>query len=240
MKNGRITDEDILMEDAHLLAVRKPAGIAVQNSRPGQMDLESAVRNHLAEHGSGGVPYLGVVHRLDQPVEGIVLFAKNAKAAGSLSAQLTDGRMEKEYLAVTAVRPEVPRASLLDYLRKEPGQNRSAVVRAGSPMAKESLLSYALAEELPAKENCTRYLLRIRLMTGRHHQIRVQMAHAGMPLLGDRKYNPEDPGIFSLALSAFRLSFMHPKTGKRLSFLVRPENPAFEGMHFPPDDSVLV
>ena len=146
MKNIRI-EELILYEDSHLLVIRKPAGFPVQSARPGVMDLESALKNYLAEASAGRVPYLGVIHRLDQPVEGPVLFAKTPKAAAALSAQLTDGRMEKEYLAVTASRPPAPREKLEDYLKKEPKGNQSAVVRAGTPGAKRSLLAYEFLEE---------------------------------------------------------------------------------------------
>ena len=187
--------EDILMEDNDILVVHKHAGMAVQNARMGQMDLEHALLNYLAKQTRAEtpgqartqIPYLAVVHRLDQPVEGVLVFAKNKDAAGKLK----DGR-----------------------------SNTSRVVQPGTAGAKKAVLKY---EVIRTQENRT--LVQIHLGTGRHHQIRVQFSHAGYPLAGDAKYGAKEKG--SLALCAHHLELKHPRTGKRLSFTVKPEGEIF-------------
>ena len=237
-------EDYILYEDKDILVCRKPAGIAVQNARIGTMDLESCLKNYLAEKEGKRPPYLAVVHRLDQPVEGVLVFGKNPKAAKELSAQITAGKMEKIYLAVTYGQPKtaavtqkngVFKASeiLEDYLKKDGKTNTSSVVPASVPGAKKARLSYEMLEEItePISEK-KKYLLRIHLETGRHHQIRVQMAHAGMPLAGDRKYGASSQafvGNGGLALCAASLTFCHPVTGKVMKYEPLPESPAFQG-----------
>ena len=215
---------DIIYEDAEVLVVRKPAGLAVQTKRLGQKDLESMLKNHLAKKGKQ--PYIGMIHRLDQPVEGILVFAKTPKAAAALSAQAAEKTkgMKKEYLAVVCGNPDQPKGTLCDWLKKDGKTNLSSVVTKGTSDAKEAVLDY---EVLKYKEEEKRALVKINLKTGRHHQIRVQMAHAGMPLYGDSKYNPE-PGGGTVALCAFRLTFVHPASKKTMTFECNPKNPAFE------------
>lgn len=215
----------ILYEDKEILVCHKPAGLAVQNARIGTMDLESALKNYLAAKNSGTVPYLGVVHRLDQPVEGVLVFAKTPAAAKELSRQMTTGQMGKHYLAVTSGRPANPEGVLEDYLKKDGRTNTSSVVNAKTPGAKKARLSYRLLKE--SQEN-NRYLMEITLETGRHHQIRVQMAHAGMPLVGDRKYNPKAHEETSLGLCSCRLEFVHPKSAEKMEFQVEPKGSAFQ------------
>ena len=165
----------ILFEDKDIIVCRKPAGIAVQNARIGAMDLESGLKNYLASAGNGRqIPYLAVVHRLDQPVEGVLVFARNPKAARNLSAQITAGKMEKIYLAVTFGRPaeyeksETARSTeadsdetrsgkkhepkiLEDYLKKDGKTNTSSVVSPGTPGAKKARLSYEVLDETQDK-----------------------------------------------------------------------------------------
>lgn len=217
---GNIKDR-ILFEDKDILVCQKPAGIAVQSAGIGSMDLESMLKNYLAEKAPGGIPYLAVVHRLDQPVEGILVFAKNQKAAAQLNRQMTSGKIKKEYLAVTDRKPLKDKGQLTDYLKKDGRTNTSSVEQKGTDGAKEARLSYVVLE------TGERTLLKIHLDTGRHHQIRVQLAHAKMPLLGDKKYGGSD---FSkgLALCAAGLSFCHPTTGKPMSFYTCPEGAAFQ------------
>ena len=192
MFSGKIEDY-ILFEDKEIIVCRKPAGIAVQNARIGAMDLESSLKNYLAMQAGGGrrIPYLAVIHRLDQPVEGILVFGKTPEAAKSLSAQITAGKMEKIYLAVTyGQQAETGKKEtvLEDYLKKDGKSNTSSVVNANTPGAKKARLSYeVLGEAVDEISGKKKWLLRIHLDTGRHHQIRVQMAHAGMPLAGDRE-----------------------------------------------------
>lgn len=208
----------ILYEDKHILVCRKPAGLAVQNASLGRMDMESLARTYLAEKDGKANPYLGIVHRLDQPVQGVIVFAKTPKAAASLSAQVQDGRMTKEYAAVVCKEPPQLCGTLTDYLKKEARGNCSAVVSAATPGAKKAVLDYEVTEK------GARYaLVKILLRTGRHHQIRVQMAAAGAPLYGDVKYNPNAEKGTRLALCASRLCVEHPATGKQMEFRCAPE-----------------
>ena len=225
--------ELILYEDPEILVVHKPPGLPVQSAKTGFMDLESLFRNYLAERDPGKLPYLGVVHRLDQPVEGVLTFAKTRRAAAELSRQMQAGEMEKEYLAVTAGRPvslqspgedKTRETELADFLLKDGKTNTSRVVMPGTPGAKKAVLFYQVLENAEGH-----LLLKIRLQTGRHHQIRVQMAHAGMPLLGDRKYGTPVPAGHNdfLALCAFRLTFRHPSDHKKKIFMIRPTGEGF-------------
>lgn len=243
----RFSTDDILMEDEEILVVRKHAGMAVQSARPGQMDLEHELYNYLAqEQPAGGrrLPYLAVIHRLDQPVQGILVFGKTPKAAAKLNQALQADRMQKYYLAVVEGKPEYTKGTLIDYLKKDGKRNMSEVTEKNSPGAKRAELSYRILETVRDQESgAARSLLQIKLKTGRHHQIRVQMAHAGMPLCGDSKYSPlieerqngakvserED----GLALCAYRLALPHPRTGQVLEFQVSPEGKLFQGFCVP-------
>ena len=209
---------DIIYEDKQLLVCRKPAGLAVQNASFGRADLESMVRTYLMEKYGKPNPYLGVVHRLDQPVQGVIVFAKTPAAAANLSAQMQDGRMEKEYLAVVCGKLPEAEGELVHYLKKEPSGNCSRTVSEKTPGARRAVLTYRVLEEADG-----RALVKIRLQTGRHHQIRVQMAACGAPLYGDAKYNPQAQRGEQIALCADRLSFAHPKTGKIMEFTCRPD-----------------
>ena len=253
----------ILYEDSEIIVCHKPAGVAVQSRHPGVMDLESMVKNHLAgscEAGkqtagsripgyqsagkhSGRIPYLGIINRLDQPVEGIVLMAKTKESAAVLTSELQEGKIVKEYLAVTEAEPPGPEGYLTDYLKKDARQNCSVVVPEGTAGAKKAMLYYrssrvisdaGLKESSGTSDRTECFirpacgtLLYIRLYTGRHHQIRVQMANAGMPLVGDYKYNPGGRKDFSLALCAFRLTFEHPAGRKKMEAAIYPDNEIF-------------
>ena len=238
----------ILYEDREILVCHKPAGIAVQNARVGSMDMESLLKNYIAQKVPGKMPYLGIIHRLDQPVEGVLVFALNGKAAAELNRQMTSGGIEKIYLAVTAGHITQEKAVLEDWLKKDNRTNSSAVVPAGTAGAKKAVLSYEMIEQKEtgnktggeavregqeAEPTEIRSLLRIHLDTGRHHQIRVQMAHAGMALVGDKKYNydKEENGQEPLALCSAKLGFRHPVTKKKMEFQVVPTGSAFRIFH---------
>lgn len=224
--NHKFMEEDILFEDEQILVVRKHAGIAVQHVGAGAMDLEHLLLNYLAGKGvrTRRIPYLAVIHRLDQPVEGILVFAKTQEAARELNRQLQRKEMKKEYVAVVEHAREEGSGKLVDYLWKDGKQNLSRVAVKGMPGAKQSELDYWVRKK---DGESGRALVEILLKTGRHHQIRVQMAHAGMPLCGDRKYNPECIKGEELALCAVRLSFRHPANAEKLEFEITPENPLF-------------
>lgn len=225
MYNNRI-EENILYEDKEILVCRKPSGMPVQAAGIGTMDMESALKNYLAQKDSGKMPYLAVIHRLDQPVEGVLVFAKTSGAAGNLSRQIMAGGAGKYYLAVTEGKPEAPEGTLTDYLKKNGRANMSQAVSANTPGAKKAILHYKTLDQKEINGKI-RTLLKIKLETGRHHQIRVQLSHAGMPLLGDRKYNPSGERGTSLGLCSCSLEFKHPKTGKQMKFETEPQGSAF-------------
>lgn len=225
MWTGKIEDF-ILYEDNEIIVCHKPAGIAVQNARIGVMDLESALKNYLTGKAPGTVPYLGIIHRLDQPVEGALVFAKTPGAAKELSRQMAAGETGKHYLAVTGKKPPQEKGTLEDFLKKDGRSNMSHVVPSQTKGAKRAVLHYELLEKA---EDSEKYLLAVQLETGRHHQIRVQMMHGGMPLLGDRKYDPQGNTDVSLGLCSSRLVFRHPKNGRKMEFQVCPKGDAFRG-----------
>ncbi len=218
--------EWVLYEDGEVLVLHKPAGIAVQNARSSQTDLEHMVLNELAQRTGGGrdIPYLGVIHRLDQPVEGILVFAKTPAAAAELNRQLQSGKMDKRYLAVTEGIPVPAEGTLVDYIKKEPRTNLSRVTDRTDRDAKRAELSYCVINSDQGEA-----LVEIHLKTGRHHQIRVQMAHLGTPLAGDRKYGAAHEGV-QLSLCAYKLRFEHPLTHKKMEFSVTPSNPHFKNL----------
>ena len=214
--------KDIIYEDLHILVCRKPAGLAVQNASFGRKDLESMLKTYLFEKDGKANPYLGIIHRLDQPVQGLVVFAKNPKSAATLSAQVQDGRMKKYYRAVTCGIPEKKEERLINYLKKNGRTNLSECVSEKVQGAKKAELYYHVLEE---KDNYA--LLEIELFTGRHHQIRVQMAKNQTPLYGDQKYNKNAQKGEQIALCASRLEFYHPATGKKMQYDCKPEGGAF-------------
>lgn len=221
----------ILYEDKEIIVCHKPAGLAVQNARIGTMDMESALKNYMAQKNPNEIPYLGIISRLDQPVEGILVFAKSSKSAAGLNRQMEKNEIEKIYLAVSDREPAPKEGALEDYLKKDGRNNTSAVTLPGTKGAKKARLSYCVLETLSDQRTETgiRCLIQIRLDTGRHHQIRVQLSHAGAPLLGDKKYYPQDSSGFSLGLCAAKLSFRHPGSGKKMEFQTVPRGNAFEG-----------
>ena len=226
----------VLYEDDEILVVIKPAGVESQAAKRFAPDMVSEVKKHLVINKSctpGKEPYVGVIHRLDRPVSGIMVYARNQKAAASLSSLMQQGKMEKWYKAVVCGKPVDNHGVYVDYLRQNQGENRSEIVdksAAGSKRAELSYTAEASTERCDAGESREYSLVRIRLLTGRHHQIRVQFSGHGTPLYGDDKYGektaPGQPDL--LALCAFRLSFPHPVTGKRMEFEMEPSGGAFE------------
>ncbi|MGN0399978.1 MAG: RluA family pseudouridine synthase [Blautia sp.] len=222
MKTAAIEDM-VLYEDKDLLVCHKPAGMPVQSRRIGSPDMENALLTYLSKKGEP--LYLAVIHRLDQPVEGILVFGKNKKAAARLSSQMQAGNMEKYYLAVVCGIPERKSGRLENWMIKEKTGNKSRIAEEKEAGSKKAILEYKVL-----KEEANRTLMEIHLFTGRHHQIRVQMAHAGYPLWGDTKYNPEllqEKEWKQIALCAYKLSFVHPGTGKRMEFEIKPSGGNF-------------
>lgn len=248
--------DGILYEDKAVIVCRKPAGFPTQTAKIGEPDMESALKNYLKS------PYVGIIHRLDQPVEGILVFAKTKEASAKLHAQNAGQAMGKTYYAVVlpeegklwteaAIAKPQSRITdeaadgreycLTDYLLKNGKENKSAVVDKETPQAKRAELSYRILRRLDASVMGDGaaggkhiFLLEVTLKTGRHHQIRVQLSHAGLPLLGDGKYGSpasrafaESCQIRDVALCACRLEFLHPVSGKRMVFTLEPSGAAF-------------
>lgn len=208
---------NILYEDSDILVCEKPAGIATQSKRIGSPDMVSLLKNHLHQETPSKEPYLAVIHRLDQPVTGLLVFGKNKKAAANLSQQLTTSGFGKHYLAVLDKIPSESEGTLVDYMVKDRKINTSRICDQTTAGAKEARLHYKIL-----KTEGETALADITLDTGRHHQIRVQMSHLGCPIQGDKKYGAPSGG--QLQLYAYRLTFQHPKTGKPLSFQLDPLN----------------
>lgn len=209
----------IIYEDNEILVIYKPEGLAAQSARVTQPDVVSEMCTYLKS------PYVGLVHRLDQPVEGLMVLGKTKAAAAALSAQLTKGELKKTYLAVVSAQKyedSLPGewTQLTDYLEKDAKTGKAQIVESGGQKA---VLFYRKKDE---KEDNTA-LIEIDLLTGRFHQIRAQMAHANMPLLGDVKYGVSDPEVKSVALCAYKLKFLHPKTKKPMEFEIKPKKAIF-------------
>lgn len=254
--------KNILFEDGHIIVVFKPAGIATQTARISQQDMVSELKNYLAgkpEYNSKKEPYLGIVHRLDQPVSGLLVFGKTKAAAAELSRQITCGQMQKYYYAVILGSPSSSQGQLENYLYKDGKTNQSLIVKEGFPGAQKAILNYRLIRTLMVLEEEDGYreyrdyarhlaakhpasfpknrqisLMEILLITGRHHQIRAQMAHADMPLMGDGKYGTPASkslsrkiGCRNVALCASRLTFHHPVTHEETAFERKPEEGIF-------------
>ncbi|NBH73475.1 RluA family pseudouridine synthase [Clostridiaceae bacterium] len=224
----------ILYEDENVIVVWKPDGVESQSSRGLGMDMVSLIKTHIHNSSPGsGEPYVGVIHRLDKPVSGILVYAKDKKSAASLSRQVCGDGMEKKYLAVFCGQVDKNVDKFVDYLLKEEKNNISRIVDKGITGAKRAELSYRVWQSRERDPYGRLTLAEVTLLTGRHHQIRVQMAGHGLPLFGDRKYNPGfaamQKGGEKLALSAYRLSFLHPATGERLTFRRMPGGEVFEG-----------
>lgn len=213
---------DILYEDNHLLVIEKPVNIPVQEDDSGDPDLLTILKEDIKRRfGKPGNVYLGLVHRLDRPVGGVMVFAKTSKAASRLSDQLRRGAIDRQYLTVVRGTPKKSEAVLRHYLYKDRRKNQVYSVSKKHPEAKDASLDYRLLGTSSGQS-----LLRVRLHTGRSHQIRVQLATEGMPLFGDQKYGSKvnKPGE-QIALWAHTLEFTHPTTKKELRFI---SNPPFQ------------
>ncbi len=220
----------ILYEDADILVCVKPAGTASETRKSGEQDMVSLLRNY--RHGRGEEPYAGLVHRLDQPVEGILVFGKHARSTSALSRQLARGGFSKIYLAVTEKAMPQQEGRLVDFLKKDSRSNTSFVAAQGEAQAKKAELLYQVLET-QARQERVQNLVRIELLTGRHHQIRVQMAHLGTPLAGDLKYGRQETASRGTqaagpALCACGLEFLHPASRKKMKFHICPPQPVFQ------------
>lgn len=220
----------ILYEDNHLLVAVKPQNMPTQADSSRDVDFLSVLKQYIKEkYQKPGEVYLGLVHRLDRPAGGVMVFARTSKAAARLGAQLKDGSFQKKYYAViTSALPSS--GTLEDYLLKDCKTNISRAMPPDTPGAKHALLDYQVIGHVNGL-----FLLDISLHTGRSHQIRVQMQHAGAPLLGDIKYGGAPAE--KLSLWSHSLSILHPTKKERLTFPCPPPNQypwnAFAGVIHP-------
>lgn len=201
---------DIIYETNHLLVVIKPANIPVCEDESKDLDLLTILKKYIKDkyHKPGNV-YLGLIHRLDRPVSGIMVFAKTSKCASRLSKQINDGSLEKEYYAVIEGTPK-EKDVFEDYLIKDEKENISKVTT--KDKGKYSKLEYELIKTI---NNYS--LVKIKLYTGRSHQIRVQFSTRGYPLVGDQKYGSGKTKC-NIALFSYKLSFLDPVTKEKLEF----------------------
>ena len=196
----------VLFEDNHLLAVNKPAGLPTMGVAEGKPSLLSAAKEYVRDrYNKSGNVYLGTVSRLDAPVTGVVLFARTSKAAARLTKQFRERHVDKIYWALVEAPLAEPTGELTNWLRKDERHRRVHACKEGSPGAQEARLSYRTLRRLGETD-----LLQIHLVTGRKHQIRVQLAERGNPILGDRKYGSDCTFPAGIALHARRLVVKHP------------------------------
>lgn len=228
----------VLYEDQEIIVAVKPAGVEAQSAKRFAPDMVSEIKKYLVINKlctPGKEPYVGVIHRLDKPVSGIMVYARTKNAAARLSSQLQNGEIKKTYMAVVCGKPINVVDNFVDYLKKDVDGNYSQIVDKGITDAKRAELTYRLLDSVYTEDETgngrgsgTLSLLEINLMTGRHHQIRVQCACHHMPLWGDKKYHPEGAEQGPLALCAAGLEFVHPKTGKLMKFSIKPSGGVFE------------
>ena len=210
----------ILFEDNHIIVVEKTPNIPSQSDKTGDIDILTLVKQYIKEkYNKPGNVYLGLVHRLDRPVGGIMIFAKTSKAASRLSDEVREKVFKKKYLAVVDGKIEKTKGSLENYLYKDERNNMSKVVNKDKKNAKLAKLDY---EVLFYDEVKNLSLLKINLHTGRHHQIRVQLSNFGHSIFGDQKYGTRGTGK-QIALWAYELTIMHPITKEEMTFIDLPE-----------------
>lgn len=203
----------VLYEDNHLLIINKKPGEIVQGDKTGDVPLLDIIKLYIKEkYNKPGDVFLGLVHRIDRPVSGAVIFAKTSKALSRMTQMVKDREFQKTYLAITDQKPEFEEQVLIHHLRKNEAANKSHVVKAGTPESKSAELTY---KHLASGK--TLHLLEIDLHTGRHHQIRAQLAAVGLTIRGDVKYGARRANKDgSICLHAYKLRFAHPVGGKIL------------------------
>ena len=219
---------EILYEDNHVLAVNKPTGMLVQGDKSGDVSILDMVKVFLKERDDKpGNVFLGLPHRLDRPTSGVLILAKTSKALSRLAASFRDRDVSKIYWALVEAPPENPEGELIDWLKKDGRTNTSRRVMVGTPGAKEAQLRYKL---LGASERY--WLIEVELLTGRHHQIRVQLSAMGCRVKGDLKYGAKrsNPGG-GIHLHARRLETAHPTKDSRLVITApTPDDPVWNAM----------
>ena len=208
-------DLKVIFEDNHIIVVEKIPNVPSQSDKTGDIDMLTIVKQYIKEkYNKPGNVYVGLVHRLDRPVGGIMVFAKTSKAASRLSNQVREKIIKKKYLAVVDGKFEKVKGILEDYLYKDERNNISKVVKQTKKNAKFAKLDYEVLKYDGAKDLS---LVKINLHTGRHHQIRVQLANFGHSIFGDQKYGKRGRGK-QIRLWAYELTIQHPITKEEMTF----------------------
>ena len=211
---------NVLYEDNHIIVVEKMVNIPSQADKTEDIDMLTIIKDYLKKkYNKPGDVYLGLVHRLDRPVVGIMVFAKTSKAASRLSEEVRVKDFEKKYLVIVDGKMEKTKGTLEDYLLKNERLNMSKVVKEGTKNSKKASLDY---EVLKYQEDIDLSVLRVNLHTGRHHQIRVQFASRNHSICGDQKYGTRGRGK-QISLWAYELSILHPISKEKMTFKVLPK-----------------
>jgi len=207
-------EDHILFEDKDLLVIDKPTGLQVERDRFGHPSLEEEVQNYLdTQHRNH---YLGIVHRIDRPVSGVIVLAKKLTVLKLLQQQMQEDNWDKVYRGVVEGSMPNEMGKIDNFLVKDPKQKKALIFDQYQPESKQSLLRYAVIEEKDQKS-----LLEIQLITGRYHQIRAQLGHLGNPIVGDTLYGSKVEMGPKILLQAYSLTFNHPKTGELLEITTK-------------------
>ena len=226
----------VLYEDNHVIVVLKPQNVPSCEDETKDKDMLTVIKEHIKEReNKQGNVYVGLVHRLDRPTGGVMVYAKSSKAAARLSEQMKTGDFEKKYAAVLTGTPREKDATLTNYLKKNPINNMVYVCPQGTEGAKFAELEYNILEE---KNGLS--LALVKLHTGRSHQIRVQMANIGTPVYGDMLYGGEKAKKGTLALWAVSLSFTHPVSKERMCFKIQPPADILPWKYFDTEKTVSI
>lgn len=210
----------VIYEDNHIIVVEKPVNIPSQGDKTGDTDMLTIIKEYIKEkYNKPGNVYLGLIHRLDRPVGGVMVFAKTSKAAARLSEQVREKEFQKSYLVIVDGKMEKEKETLEDYLLKNEKTNTSKVVKEGTKNSKYAKLDY---EVLKYDKELNLSVLKILLHTGRHHQIRVQLSSRGHSIYGDQKYGGRGHGK-QIALWAYKLQISHPVSKEKMDFIDIPE-----------------
>lgn len=211
---------NVIYEDNHIIVVEKPAGIPTQADITGDIDMYTLVGEYIREkYNKPGNVFVGIVHRLDRPVGGIMVFARTSKGASRLSEEIRNRSFKKTYLAMVDGCPKDKKGTLKNYLLKDESKNKSFVVDENTAGAKLAVLDY---EVLSYDEKNNTSIIKILLHTGRHHQIRLQFSNIGCPLIGDTKYG-NSKGKSDVKLWAYKLEFKHPTKDEVMRFELEPK-----------------
>lgn len=211
---------NVIYEDNHIIVVEKLVNIPSQGDKTGDIDMLTLVKQYIKKkYNKPGDVYLGLVHRLDRPVGGVMVFAKTSKAAARLSEQVRTKQFKKKYIVIADGKFEKPKGIMEDYLLKNERLNISKVVKEGTKNSKYAKLEY---DVLKYDEEIDLSVLKVNLHTGRHHQIRVQLANRGHSIYGDQKYGTRGRGK-QICLWAYKLTILHPIKKEEVTFKALPE-----------------